>query len=117
MIVAESRTGRRIVGRLERGDDLFGALLAICRERNVRAGELRGLGSFESVELAEYDQANRIWKPSRAITGGMELLHLTGNVSERDGQLALHAHVTVMRDRDTGIEILGGHLVSARVFA
>jgi hypothetical protein len=118
MIVAESRRGRRIVGRLDRGRDLFEGLLAVCRERGVRCGELRALGSLERVEVAEYDQDQKVWKRGRTFTaGGLELLNLTGNISERDGGLTLHAHATLMRDRDNGVEIIGGHLVSASVFA
>ncbi len=118
MISGESRVGRRIVGRLERGDDVVGALLEACRKHGVRCGELRALGSFESVEVAEYDQVRKVWKPGRTFAGGgLEVLNLTGNVSERDGALALHAHVTLMRDRDNGVEMLGGHLNAARVFA
>ena len=117
MLVTESRGGRRLVGRLDRGVDLFPALLDLCARRKVRTGELRALGSLELVEVAEYDQARKSWKPSRTFAGGLEVLSLTGNVSERDGQLALHAHASLMRDRDNGVEVLGGHLVSARVFA
>jgi predicted DNA-binding protein with PD1-like motif len=118
VIVAESRRGRRIVGRLDRGQDLFSTLEAICRERDVRCGELRALGSLEAVEVAEYDQAEKRWKPGRRFaSGGFEILNLTGNVSEKDGALALHAHGTFMRDRDNGVELIGGHIVSARVFA
>lgn len=117
MIAAESRHGRRIIGRLERGADLLGGLETVCRERDVHAGELRALGSLEAAELSEYDQTLKVWKPSRKLTGGFELVNLTGNVSERDGQIVLHAHVTLMRDRDSGLEVTAGHLVTGRVFA
>jgi len=118
MLFAESHKLRRIVGRLQKGDDLFASLTDVCRRSNVRTAELRALGSFESAEVAEYDQVRKVWKAGRTfVASGMELLNLTGNVSERDGALALHAHVTLMRDRDNGVEIIGGHLVSAKVFA
>jgi predicted DNA-binding protein with PD1-like motif len=117
MLVCESRSGRRIVGSLDRGVTLADALLDVCRERGVRCAEVRGLGSLEAVEVAAYDQERRAWRPSRTFTGDLEIVNLTGNVSERGGKLALHAHVTLMRDRDNGVELLGGHLVTARVFA
>ncbi len=117
VLAVESRRGRRIVGVLQRGQDLVTAIENLCRARNVRTAELRGLGSLERVEFAEYDQAQRKWKPARCYDGGFEILNLTGNVSERDGRIAVHTHATVMRDRDTGIEVLGGHVVSARIFA
>jgi len=117
MIVTESRSGRRIVGRLDRGASLLDALLDVCRQRGVRTGEVRAVGSLEIVEVAEYDQARKAWKPGRSFTGGVEILSLTGNVSERNGQLVLHAHAALMRERDNGVEVLGGHVVGARVFA
>jgi predicted DNA-binding protein with PD1-like motif len=117
MLVTESRSARRIVGRLDRGADLFRSLLDVCSRHHVRTAEIRALGSLETVEVAEYDQAARQWKPSRSFAGGLEILNLTGNLSERDGQLALHLHASLMRDRDNGVEVLGGHVISARVFA
>src|SRR6266508_6566231 len=108
MIVIESRASRRIVGRLDRGAHLLDTLLALCKGRRVRSGEIRAVGSLETVEVAEYDQTARAWKPDRTFSGGLEILNLTGNISERGGQLALHAHVSLMRDRDSGIEVVGG---------
>ena len=92
-------------------------VLEFCREHGVTAAELRAIGSFETVEVTEYDQAAHAWKASRKLAGGCEILSLVGNVSERGHQPVFHAHVTVMRDTDNGIQVLGGHLVSARVFA
>lgn len=117
MIAIESRAARRIIGRLDRGADLFEALLGVCREHRIRTAEVRALGSLESVEVAEYDQARKTWKPGRTFSGGMEVLSLTGNISEKQGALALHAHASLMRDRDNGVEIIGGHLNAGKVFA
>ncbi len=97
--------------------DLFGGLLQVCKDRQISTCEVRALGSLETVELAEYDQATKTWKPARKFAGGFEVLNLTGNVSEKDGQLALHVHASLMRDRDSGVEMLGGHVVAGRIFA
>jgi len=117
MLVSESRTSRRVIGRLDRGAPLTDTILTLCRDHAVRSGEIRAIGSLESVEVAEYDQAAQSWKPSRSFDGGLQVLSLTGNVSERNGQLALNLSVTLMRDRDSGVEVIGGHLVRGRVFA
>jgi hypothetical protein len=117
MIIAETSRSRRLVGRLDRGVDLFGAILDVCKQRGVRSAEVRALGSLEAVELAEYDQAARKWKVPRRYTGGFEVCQLLGNVSEKDGELVVHAHATLMRDTDNGVQLLGGHVVSGRVFA
>lgn len=118
MLSTESRRGRRIIARLDRGTDLFESIRALCQKHRVRCGELRGIGSLEQAELAAFDQAQRRWKPARTLSGGgLELLHLQGNLSEEDGTLSIHCQATVMRDRDAGVEVLGGHLRRAVVYS
>jgi len=117
VLFAESRRGRRIVGKLDRGVELIEAIADVCKKRGVRCGELRGLGSLEAIEVAEYDQREKQWRPPKRFQAAFEICNLTGNISERGGELVVHAHITVMRDRDNGIELIGGHLVRARVFA
>jgi len=116
MILGESRRGRRLIGRLGRGQDLMAALARAASERGVRSGEVRAQGSFESCEVAEYDQAAKAWKPARRL-GPVQVVSLTGTLSESGGQLKLDAHVVLMRDRDSGVEVVGGHLERARVFS
>ncbi|HEU5059581.1 MAG TPA: PPC domain-containing DNA-binding protein, partial [Kofleriaceae bacterium] len=118
MLSTESRRGRRIIARLDRGTDLFEGIRALCQKHRIRCGELRGIGSLEQAELAAFDQAQRRWKPARTLSGGgLELLQLLGNLSEEDGSLSIQCQATVMRDRDAGVEVLGGHLRRAVVYS
>ena len=117
MLSAESERGRRIIGRLDKGTDLLVGIAEVCKKHRVRTATLSGLGALERLEVSEYDQRNRVYKPSRAFEGVFEVLNVTGNVSDRDNKPFVHAHVTVSRERDNGIEVLGGHLLAARVFA
>ena len=103
--------------KLDRGVELIEAIADVCKKRGVRCGEVRGLGSLEAIEVAEYDQREKQWRPPKRFQAPFEICNLTGNISERGGELVVHAHITVMRDRDNGIELIGGHLVRARVFA
>ena len=118
MLSTESRRGRRIVARLDRGTDLFESIRALCQKHRVRCGELRGIGSLEQAELAAFDQQQRRYKPARTLSGGgLELLHLAGNLSEEDGAISIQCQATLMRDRDAGVEVLGGHLRRAVVYS
>ena len=117
MIVAESRRGRRLVGRLDKGTDLLEGLAEVCRARDVRAGEVRAIGSVDQVVLAEYDQRARQYRPTRRFDAQFEIVSLSGNVSEKDGKLFVHAHIGLSRERDNGIELIGGHMISGRVYA
>jgi uncharacterized protein len=117
MISCESRSGRRLIGRLDRGASLVEALLDICRSHGVRSAEIRGIGALEMVELASYDQAAQAWKPSRSLTGGLEVLSLYGSIAEQSGQLTLNLSAMLSREGDNGIEVVGGHVVRARTFS
>src|SRR6187401_3338949 len=118
MLSTESRRGRRIVARLDRGTDLFDSIRALCQKHRIRCGELRGIGSLEQAELAAFDQAQRRWKTARTLAGGgLELFHLAGNVSEQEGAISIQCQATLMRDRDAGVEVLGGHLRRAVVYS
>ncbi len=117
MLVAESTRSRRLIGRLDKGTDLLTAIGEVCRAHNVKTAFLLGLGAVDQVSICEFDQRARVYKPERKFEGVFEILNLTGNVSTRDDRAFVHANVTVSRERDNGIEVLGGHLLSGRVFA
>jgi len=117
VIVGESHRGRRIVGRLERGEDLVDGVAAACRERGVRSGELRAYGMVEEAELREFDPRARGFRPSRRFASPLRIVHCAGHVSEQDGALHVEATCALSRELDNGIELLGGLLVRARVWA
>jgi predicted DNA-binding protein with PD1-like motif len=118
MLSTESRRGRRILARLDRGTDLLDGVRTLCQRHDIRCGEIRGIGSLEMAELTALDQGSRRWKPARLVAGGgLELLQLHGNISEERGALSVKAQVTLMRDRDAGVEVIGGHLMSAVVYS
>jgi predicted DNA-binding protein with PD1-like motif len=117
VIVAESRRGRRLVGRLDKGTEILDVLAEVCRNHQVRAAEVRAIGSLEQVVLSEYDQRARQYKPGRRFDAQFEIVALNGNISEKDGKLFVHAKVSLSRERDNGIELIGGQLQSGRVFA
>jgi len=115
MFVAESRRSRRLVGRLDRGSDVISALTDLCRKQGVHAAEIRAQGSLEEAALVEFDQRGRAPRAPRRFASALEILHLHGSAAEEDGKLVVQARVALSRERDNGIELLGGQLVSGRV--
>ncbi|MCA9602330.1 MAG: DNA-binding protein, partial [Myxococcales bacterium] len=116
MIVFESQKIRRIVGRLERGEALQASLKRLAQEKGITASWLSALGAFEWVELMEYDQHAQKYKAPKRIEE-CEILHLTGNLSFRKGENFAHVHASVSKEVGDRIEVYGGHLVDAQVFA
>jgi hypothetical protein len=117
VIVAESTRTRRLVGRLDRGADLLAQLADVCKSHRVHAGELRAVGELEEAIIGEWDQKSRVLKPPRRFEAPFEIVTLTGTVAQRDGAPSVHAWVTLSRQRDNGVELIGGRLVAGRVFA
>ncbi len=107
-------TGEVVMGRLERGDDLLEALTAVCRAEGVRLGRLEALGAVERAVVGFYDQDGLGYR-YHELDEPLEILVLVGNVSLRDGQPTVHAHVVL---GDAEGRALGGHLApGTRVFA
>jgi len=102
---------RRILARLDRGDEVIESLTSLCRTRGIGCASLSGIGAVEDAEIGYYDLPSFAYQTQR-IEGICELLSLAGNVALVDGEPFVHAHVVLGR-RD--LSTVGGHLVSARV--
>lgn len=107
-------TSRRFIGRLQRGEDLLAALTERCRAAGIRLGRLEAIGAVEVARVGFYDQDGRIYRYLDFDTP-QEILSLKGNVSLRDGEVMVHAHITL---GDAEGRAGGGHLApGTRVFA
>jgi hypothetical protein len=115
--VAESTRTRHLVGRLDRGADILTQLVEVCRAWRVHAGTVRAVGSLEDAVVGAWDQHARAPSTPRRFAAPVELLALTATVSEVNGAPSLHAFASLSRSGDNGIELLGGRLVSGKVFA
>lgn len=110
----ECRQGRTFVARLTHGGDLLAQVAALARAEGVSAGEVRGLGALRRARLAFYDQSAHEYREV-AFDEPLELVALTGNVSRRDGEVAVHAHATLAREDGSCV---GGHVAEGcEVFA
>jgi predicted DNA-binding protein with PD1-like motif len=116
VILAESTRGRRLIGRLDRGVDILEGLLEGCRKLNIHAAEVRAFGALEEALLGEHDQSAKVLRTPRRFVAPLEILQLSGSLCQLDGRLHLQAHATLSRERDNGIEVLGGRLLGGRVF-
>lgn len=106
--------GQVLMGRLERGDDILEALTRVARDAGVATGWVQLLGAVERAHLAFYDQQDRVYK-DLFVEEPCEILHGVGNVSQLEGDLFVHLHLTL---GDAQGRAMGGHvLAGTRVFA
>ena len=114
-LVAESQSVRRVIGRLDVGEDLLRGLLSVCKSRNVRCGLIQATGVLEKLTVAHYEPARKAMGRPLEFGGPLALLAATGTLSELGGKLELSLQVVASRQGDNGVEVLGGSCTSARV--
>ena len=108
------RVTRTITGRLSSGDDVYDSLIRVVQQHGITLGRITGLGAVQQATFAYYDQ-KELQYLKLSLDEPMEILHLSRNISMRDGAPFVHAHI-VLSDR-TG-RCVGGHLLpGSRVFA
>lgn len=106
--------GRLFLGRIDHGCDLLDELNRICRALNISLGTITGLGAVQQARLGFYDQ---VLQEYRFITFDqhLEITHLVGNISLKEGIPFVHAHVTLANEAG---DAFGGHLATGtQVFA
>ena len=99
------------MGKLKFGCDLLEALTNVCIERNVTLGRIEALGAVQKARIGFYNQETREYR-FVTLECPLEIAHLIGNVSLRDGTAFVHTHITLVDE--TGITF-GGHLAPGTV--
>lgn len=105
------RTRYGYVLRIDPGEEIAGALTAFAQRENVRGGLISGLGAVGETELGFFVRATSSYI-RRTLTGEHEVLALTGNFSELDGEPFAHCHIIIAGDDFAAV---GGHLFRAVV--
>ena len=102
------------MGKLPHGSDLLEEITSICTEKQIRLGRIEALGAVQQARLGFYDQKTREYEFFH-LDQGLEITNLVGNISVKEGQPMVHAHVTLT---DSTGRAYGGHLAQGtKVFA
>ena len=103
--------GRCMLSRLPHGKDLIGAVESFCVQNEIQTAVFFVIGAVMSATLGSYDQDQQVYVTYKKEEP-LEIVSCTGNVSLKDGQVAVHAHA-VLADVDG--RTTGGHLFSETV--
>ena len=96
-----------------RGDDIIAELTRFCEREEVHWAVFEAIGSIEDVVIGYYELAERAYV-FQEQPGPFEVVSFKGNVAEVDEGPVVHAHATLSRCDDS-LEVIGGHIRSARV--
>ena len=91
--------------------EIMEALMAFCKEKEILAGSVSGIGAISEATFRFLDPVTKKYV-DKTFSEQMEITCLIGNISQKDGKPYLHVHVTAGRRDYTCV---GGHLLSARV--
>lgn len=111
MRIWQSRSGGIFCVRLERGEEICGALCSVAEEKGLRAGSIDGIGALRDIDLGYFDLATKEYEHFQ-LSDSWELLSLNGNIAIRDGVPFPHLHA-LLGFREG--EVRGGHLFSGVV--
>ncbi|MBM7624887.1 PPC domain-containing DNA-binding protein [Sporohalobacter salinus] len=102
------------MGRLDHGSDLIKSLTEIVKEKEIRAGKVTVIGAVKEATIAFYDQKKEEYNDKK-FTKEMEIVNCIGNISLKDGEPIVHAHISF---GDEEGNLFGGHLAKGTtVFA
>ncbi len=105
------KIGETYYVRMDRGDEIIGNILEICRKESIPSAIFSGIGGCSNAELQVFIPETGSFETEQ-LEGMLELVSLNGNVvSGDDGQLYHHTHALFSfkggnRDVDN---IVGGH--------
>src|SRR5947208_1396142 len=110
-LLHESDGQRTLAVIFDAGDEVTQGLLAFAKEQNLKASQFTAIGAFNDVVVGYFDWATKKYNPI-SIREQVEVLMLAGDVSLKDSEPQVHAHVVVGKADGTAH---GGHLIEAHV--
>ena len=122
-VCRSGKSGRVLVARVKPGSDLMKSIHAVAKENGIKAGViLSGVGLLRRARLRNckvlpdrypITDANRSFL---TFDRPLEILGVSGNVSEVEGEPWVHAHATLSYVRDgEEARVVGGHLLDGCV--
>jgi predicted DNA-binding protein with PD1-like motif len=98
--------------KLEKGASLTDEILKIAKKERIKTARVEAIGGVDKLELAFFNHEQKRYEEHK-FDEFTEVTSLLGNITVKDGKPFLHMHGTFGR-RDNSV--IGGHLISARVF-
>jgi len=106
---------KRIVARLDPGEEVVQSILLIAEKENVRLASVMAIGASDDVTLGIFDTKAKKYGSVRYNAHDYELASVAGNLSRKDGEPYLHLHAVIANPLHD--ECHGGHLSAAVVSA
>lgn len=110
-LIHEANGQRTFALIFDTGDEVIQTLERFAADNRLTGSHFTAIGAFSEATLAYFDWQTKHYK-SIPVREQVEVLMLSGDVAEEDGQRKVHAHVVL--GTSSG-EARGGHLKSGKV--
>ncbi|MBR4256628.1 MAG: DUF296 domain-containing protein [Clostridia bacterium] len=98
--------------RADKGDEIIGCILDVCKKENLRSAIYSGIGGCSSAEIQTFIPENGTFD-LRKISGMLELISLNGSVtSDDEKELYHHTHAAFSFVMDGEHRMAAGHIKS-----
>ncbi len=102
-----------IIRRLRPDADLLEELQKLAQKEDIALGYISGIGALKNAALGIFLPEESRYE-TKEFSGELEICHLSGNISLKDGKPFVHTHM-VISDRQG--RAWGGHLLpGCRIF-
>jgi len=101
----EAKTGRIVFARFTEDEDLLEAITKTARGNRISVGFLILIGSLKKAKVGFYHQGKY---EAIEINEPLEIVSCMGNVSIKEGEPFVHAHIVVSNRNG---EAFGGHVM------
>ncbi|MGI5841095.1 MAG: PPC domain-containing DNA-binding protein [Patescibacteria group bacterium] len=109
------KTDNKYIIKIKKGEKIVESLKRFCEGEKIQNGIVSGVGAVDRAELAHYRVDAKKYTPF-VLEEALELISLNGNVFLDEDKTGLIIHLHSALGRPSG-EMIGGHLVEARVAA
>ena len=101
--------------RMDRGDEIIGTIIDICRKEHIRSAMFSGIGGCKQAEIQTFIPETGTFE-TQNIEGMLELVSLNGNiVTDDNGEFFHHTHAMFSYKVDGEHHTAAGHIKSITV--
>ena len=100
-----------LMGNLPFNSDLLKEITSFCKKNNIRLGKIEAIGALQKANIGFYDNEKNDYKVN-LFDRFFEITNLSGNISIKDGEPFIHAHITLA---DENGKSFGGHLLEGNI--
>ena len=101
--------------RMDRGDEIVGKILEVCRKEGIGSATFSGIGGCSEAQIQTFIPEAGAFE-TRTLSGMLELVSLTGNVfTDDEGAYYQHAHAVFSFKEGEQHGVAAGHIQSITV--